>query len=68
MKNSTHDLKYALMKKRRVSCRGQGMLEYVLVVTVVVAVSVAALSVVTTSCGVLVSTLVDEIESETGVE
>lgn len=49
-------------------CRGQGMIEYVLVVTVVVAVSVTALSVVTTSCGTLITTMVDQIEDQTGVE
>ena len=54
------------MRARR-GQRGQGMVEYLLVLTVVITMTVTAMSAVSGSVATLVNTLVDNIESVTGV-
>lgn len=49
------------------SCRGQGMIEYLLVLTVVVFVTVTALTMISGTVANLINGLVTNIQSITGV-
>ena len=58
----------AVILKNEKSCRGQGMVEYVLVLAIVVAIAITAMGAVAILTSTLVNVLVDNIETVTGVE
>lgn len=53
---------------RRRACRGQGMVEYLLVLAVVIATTVGAMKIVSGAAADLTDALAENIESVTGVE
>jgi len=55
------------VKCRRAGQAGQGLLEYCLVLSVVVAVTVTVMSAISSSTATLISALVENIESVTDV-
>lgn len=50
------------------ACRGQGMVEYLLVLAVVIGTTVAAMSAISESASTVIRALVTHIQQVTGVE
>lgn len=50
------------------SCRGQGMLEYILVLTVVIITTVGALNIVSDSAANITNAMANSVQNETDVD